>query len=63
MTRKRRPTVFRPRAGTSNTTAKVPTVGPTTLAKFDGGQLLLLAQITRMRREVDSRGSWIAGVP
>ncbi len=62
--KRKSPTVFRPRAGSgSNAAAKVPTIGPATLAKFDGVQLLLLARITRARREVDSRGIWIAGVP
>lgn len=50
MKRKGQP-VFRPRTGTSSTAAKAPTVGAAMLANFDGGQLLLLAQITRARRQ------------
>lgn len=61
--KRKSPTVFRPRAGTSHATTKPPTVGAAMLARFDGVQLLLLARITRARREVDSRGLWTADVP
>lgn len=37
----------------THTPAKTPTIGPATLAKFDGVQLLLLARITRTRRQID----------
>lgn len=36
---------------TTSTTEKAPTIGPATLAKFDGVQLLLLSRITRAKRD------------
>ena len=49
--KRKSPTVFRPSAGTCNTRRKAPSVGAATLARFDGGQLLLLARITRAKRD------------
>lgn len=43
--------VFKPRASTSHTATKAPTVGAAMLSRFDGGQLLLLARITKAKRD------------
>ena len=45
--------MFRPSVIADRQSEKAPTIGPATLAKFDGVQLLLLAQITRARRQID----------
>ncbi len=43
--------MFRPSVIADRQSEKAPTIGPATLAKFDGVQLLLLARITRAKRD------------